>query len=370
VSTRARTGTLIIGGGQAGLAVGRELAERHLPFLIVDANARTGDSWRMRWDSLTLFTPNWANSLPGMPFPGEDWGFPTKDEVADYLESYAQYFELPIRHHTRVERLTRDGEGFVATAGDSTFLADNVVVAMAPYQRRKAPTFADELDGDIVQLHVAEYRNPGQLRDGSVLIVGAGNSGAEIAMELVGDHDVLLSGPSTGAQPFRPDRLSGRLLMPFFGKVVLTRIVSKSTPIGRRVLPKLLHKGAPLLRVKPRDLKRAGVKRVGRTVSVESGQPVLEDGSRLDVANVVWCTGFDHGLSWLDLPVFDEHGDVEHDRGVVGLQPGLYFVALKFQHSVLSDALVGVGRDAAHVVDRLTKRNGVASPTRATQAVK
>lgn len=360
--TRERTGTLVIGGGQAGLAVGHELASRDLPFLIVDANARTGDSWRNRWDSLTLFTPNWANSLPGMPFPGEDWDFPHKDEVADYLESYARRFELPIRHHTRIERLTRDDGWFVATAGDTTFVADNVVVAMAAYQRRKVPTFADGLDTGIVQLHVAEYRNPQQLQDGPVLIVGAGNSGAEIAMELVKHHEVLLSGPSTGAQPFRPDRLSGRILMPFFGKVVLTRILSKSTPIGRRVLPKMLHKGAPLLRVKPRDLKRAGVIRVGRTVSTDGGQPVLEDGSRHDVANVVWCTGFDRGLSWLDLPVFDETGEVEHDRGVAGSQPGLYFTALKFQHSILSDTLLAVGHDAAHVVERLRERSMAAAP--------
>lgn len=362
MNTREQTGTLVIGGGQAGLAVGHELAERDLPFLIVDASARTGDAWRNRWDSLTLFTPNWANGLPGMPFPGEAWDFPSKDEVADYLESYAQYFELPIRHNTRVDRLTRDGEKFVATAGDTTFVADNVVVAMAAYQKRKVPSFADELDSAIVQLHVAEYKNPGQLREGPVLIVGAGNSGAEIAMELVKSHEVMVSGPSTGAQPFRPDRLSGRILMPFFGKVVLTRILSKSTPIGRKVLPKMLHKGAPLLRVKPSDLRRAGVTRVGRTVSVEGGQPVFDDGSRPEVSNVLWCTGFDHGLSFIDLPVFDENGDVEHDRGVVDAQPGLYFTALKFQHSILSDALIAVGRDAAYVVDHLHQHSVTSVP--------
>ena len=353
MTTREHVGTLVIGGGQAGLAAGRELAERGLPFLIVDANARTGDSWRNRWDSLSLFTPNWANSLPGMQIPGEKWDLPTKDEVADYLESYAHSFDLPIRHHTRIERLARDAGGFVATAGDTTFLAENVVVAMAPYQRQKVPSFARDLDADIVQLHIADYRNPQQLQDGPVLIVGAGNSGAEVAMELVRYHEVLLSGPSTGAQPFRPDRLSGRILMPFFAKVLLTRILSKSTPIGRKVLPKMLPKGAPLLRVKPRDLMKAGVVRVGRTATVERGKPVLEDGSHLDVTNVIWCTGFDHGLSWLDLPVFDERGHVDHDRGIVRSQPGLFFVALKFQHSILSDTLFGVGREAAHVVARL-----------------
>lgn len=355
--THERTGTLVIGGGQAGLTVGHELAERGLDFLIVDANARTGDAWRNRWDSLTLFTPSWADGLPGLPFPGEDWDFPSKDELADYLESYAAYFELPIRHGTRIDQLRREGDRFVATSGDTTFEADDVVVAMAAYQQPKVPAFASELDDDVVQLHVAEYRNPDQLREGPVLIVGAGNSGAEIAMELVGSHEVSVSGPSTGSQPFRPNRVSGRILMPFFGKVVLTRLLSRSTPIGRKVLPKLMHRGAPLVRTKARDLRRAGVRRVARTVGVEGGQPVLDDGTRLDVANVVWCTGFDPGFSsWLDLPVFDEHGHVEHERGVVPSQPGLYFVGLKFQHCILSDTLLGAPRDAAYVVDALAQR--------------
>lgn len=358
------TDTLVIGGGQAGLCVGHELAERGRRFLIVDANPRTGDAWRNRWDSLSLFTPNWANSLPGLAIGGHDWDFPTKDELADYLESYAQHFELPVRHGTRVDRLGRDGDRFVATAGEDTIEADSVIVAMAAYQRPRRPAFAGELDPRITQLHVAEYRNPEQLRDGPVLVVGAGNSGAEIAKELVGDHEVMVSGPSTGQQPFRPDRLSGRILMPFFGRVVLTRILSTSTPMGRKALPKMQHRGAPLLRVKPRDLRRAGVVRVGRTVGVEGGQPVLDDGRRLDVANVLWCTGFDPGFStWLDLPVFDEHGDVEHERGVVASEPGLYFVGLKFQHCILSDTLLGVGRDVAHVVDHLEAH------TRTTAAV-
>lgn len=352
-----RTDTLVIGGGQAGLCVGHELAERGRRFLVVDANPRTGDAWRNRWDSLSLFTPNWANSLPGLPIGGDDWHFPTKDEVADYLESYAQHFELPIRHDTRVDRLAREGDRFVATAGDDTFEADHVVVAMASYQRPRVPAFADELDARITRLHVSEYRNPEQLRQGPVLVVGAGNSGAEIAMDLVPDHDVMVSGPSTGAQPFRPDRLSGRILMPLFGKVILTRVVSTSTPIGRKVLPKMKHRGTPLLRTRTSDLRRAGVTRVARTTGVEGGQPVLEDGSRPEVTNVVWCTGFHPGFSWIDLPVFDELGDVEHERGVVPSQPGLYFVGLKFQHCILSDTLFGVRRDVAHVVDHLEEHS-------------
>lgn len=349
---RERIDTLVVGGGQAGLAVGYHLLQRGVSFLILDANRRTGDAWRNRWDSLRLFTPNRFNSLPGMPIPGADWGFPTKDELADYLESYARHFELPVRHGVEVDRLTREGDRFLATAGGREIEADNVVVAMAGYQRAKLPGFASKLDPNIVQIHVADYKNPGQLRPGDVLVVGVGNSGAEIAMELVRDRHVWLSGPSTGAMPFRPEAMSGRILMPL-ARQVMTRVISTSTPIGRKVRPKFLAKGSPLLRVKPKDLARAGVERVPRTVGVVNGLPQLDDGRILDVANVVWCTGFDAGFSWIDLPVFDDAGAVIHDRGVVESVPGLYFVGLKFLHSGLSDTLATVGRDAAHVVQRL-----------------
>lgn len=347
--------TLVIGGGQAGLAVGHQLSQRGVPFLIVDANQRTGDAWRNRWDSLRLFTPNRFNNLPGLPYPGKDWGFPTKDELADYLESYARHFDLPIRNGVKVDRLTRVGDRLVATADGSEFEAENVVVAMANFQQPKVPVYAAELDPEIVQFHAAEYKNPGQLRSGEVLVVGVGNSGAEITMELVQDRQVWLSGTKPGQMPFRPEAMSGRIMMPL-AKNILTRVLTTSTPIGRRARPRFLARGAPLLRVKERDLKRAGVKRVGRTVGVRDGYPELEDGRVLDVANVVWCTGYERGFSWIDLPVFDSNGAVIHDRGVVDAVPGLYFVGLKFLHAALSDTLAVVGRDAHYVVEHLAQR--------------
>lgn len=354
--SREQIDTLVIGGGQAGLAVGYHLSRANVPFLIVDANDRTGDSWRNRWDSLKLFTPNRFNSLPGLEIPGEDWGFPTKDQVANYLESYAGHFGFPIRHGTKVDALTLRGNRFVGTAGEDEFEAANVVVAMANFQNPKVPEFAGELDPQIVQLHVADYENPDQLQDGGVLVVGLGNSGAEIALELVERHRVWLSGAPTAVQPFRPERLSGRILMPFVGPVILNRMLTTSTPMGRKFRSKMLHKAAPLLRVKPKDLVAAGVERVGRTVGVVDGYPALDDGTVLDVANVVWCTGFDPGFSWIDLPAFDNSGDVTHDRGVVETVPGLYFVGLKFLYSMLSDTLLSIGRDSGHVVDHLVER--------------
>jgi putative flavoprotein involved in K+ transport len=358
---RENIDTLVIGGGQAGLAVGYHLSERDIPFLILDANQRTGDSWRNRWDSLRLFTPNMVISLPGMSHPEPRWGFLTKDQLADFLESYAHQFELPIRHGVRVERLARVGDRFVATAGGAEFVADNVVVAMSSWQKPKVPAFSPELDPAILQLHVGSYKNPSQLPDGDVLVVGAGNSGAEIALELSAGHRVSLSGPSTGATPFRPEGLSGRILMPFVGFVVLHRVLSISTPMGRRARPKMMAKGEPLMRTKPKDLAVAGVEWVPRTIGVENGRPKLEDGRLLDVASVVWCTGFEPGFDWIDLPIFEE-GRVAHERGVMADQPGLFFVGLKYLYAPSSSTLLGVGRDAAYIADRVAEQQRETDP--------
>jgi putative flavoprotein involved in K+ transport len=358
---RTEIDTVVIGGGQAGLAVGYHLSMRGVPFLIVDANKRTGDSWRNRWDSLRLFTPHMVTRLPGMRYPEKGWNFATKDELADFLESYAHYFELPILHGSRVERLSRDGGRFVVTSGTDEFAADNVVVAMSSWQKPKIPAFASELDSGITQLHVAAYRNPSQLRDGEVLVVGAGNSGAEVAKELSADHRVLLSGPSTGSVPFKPEKLSGRILMPFVGFVILHRVLSLATPIGRKARPKLLAKGEPLMRTKPKDLAAAGVERVPRTVGVDQGYPRLEDGRVPKVGNVVWCTGFDPGLDWIDLPIFDD-GRVVHDRGVVETEPGLYFVGQKYLYAPSSSTLLGVDRDAGYIADRVAERQRDEAP--------
>jgi putative flavoprotein involved in K+ transport len=350
--------TLVIGGGQSGLVMGYHLSRRGLPYAIIDANDRIGDAWRNRWDSLRLFTPNRLNGLSGMPFPGGyHWGFPSKDEMADYLESYARRFDIRVETGVRVERLSREGDRFVATAGNRRFEADNVVVAMSSWQQPRIPQFASELDPSIVQLHVAEYRNPSQLQEGGVLVVGAGNSGAEVANELARTHDVWLSGPDTGNIPFRPESVAARILMPIIGRIIFHRVLTTSTPIGRKVRPKWVSTGEPLIRVKPKDLAAAGVDRVPRVTGVQHGQPQLEDGRRIDVANVVWCTGFHPGFSWIDLPVLGPQGPVQH-RGIVESEPGLYFLGLKFLYSVSSEQIHGVGRDAAHIADAIAARRG------------
>jgi putative flavoprotein involved in K+ transport len=350
-----RIDTVVIGGGQAGLSVGHHLQRQGVPFVILDASARVGDAWRNRWDSLRLFTPARFSSLDGMPFPADPHSFPTKDAMGDYLETYARHFQLPVRNGVRVERLSRLGHRFLVVAGDKQFEADNVVVAMAGWQRPRVPAFASELHPRIVQIHSFDYRNPSQLQPGGVVVVGAGNSGAEIALDVVPGHETWLSGPDTGHVPFRIDGLAARLLLVrLVLRVVFHRILTVKTPIGRKARAKMLHRGEPLVRTKPQDLLAAGVKRVPRVVSVANGLPVLEDGRVLDVANVIWCTGFHSGFSWIDLPVFDGNGDAKHDSGVVTSEPGLYFVGLKFLYAASSSALHGVGRDAARIADRIS----------------
>jgi putative flavoprotein involved in K+ transport len=355
--------TLVIGGGQAGLAAGYQLSQRDLPHKIIDANERVGDAWRNRWDSLRLFTPNRLNRLPGMRFPGFRWGFPSKDEWADYLESYARKFDLPVETGVRVDRLTREGDRFVATSGDRRFEADNVVVAMSSWQRPRVPDYAPELDPEIVQLHVAEYKNPGQLEEGDTLVVGAGNSGAEVAIELARTHRVLLSGAGNGAVPFRPESVPARVLMPFVGRVIFHRVLTTNTPIGKKARPKWISTGEPLIRVKPKDLTAVGVERVPRVTGVQSGLPQLEDGRSVEVANVVWCTGFHPGFSWIDLPVLGPQEPL-HRRGVVESEPGLYFIGLKFLYSVSSEQIQGVGRDADYIAGKIADRRGVRGASR------
>jgi len=350
IPTTERVNTVVIGGGQAGLSVGYHLRRRGVPFVILDAGARVGDVWRRRWDSLRLFTPARFAGLDGLPFPAPPHSFPTKDEMGDYLELYARTFALPVRSDVRVERLSRMGDRFVIVAGPHRFEADHVVVAMSSYQVPRVPPFASDLAPNIRQIHSLDYRRPSQLQPGSVLVAGAGNSGAELALEAARHgHHSWLAGRDTGHVPFRIDSLVAHLILTrLVLRGIFHRLLTIKTPMGRRVRPRSTHRGAPLIRLKPQDLAAAGVDRVPRVVSVRNGLPLLEDGRVLDVANVLWCTGFGPGFSWIDLPVFDAEGEPVHEGGVTG-EPGLYFVGLRFLYAFSSEMIHGVGRDADRV---------------------
>jgi putative flavoprotein involved in K+ transport len=347
---------IIIGGGQVGLAMGYQLRKRGSRFVILDANERVGDAWRKRWDSLRLFTPARYDNLPGMPFPAPASYFPTKDEMVDYLESYAEHFQLPVQLGVRVEKLSKNGDFFEVIGGDLHYTARNVVVAMATFQEPKMPSFASQLDPQITQFHSSEYCNPSQLQEGGVLVVGAGNSGAEIALELSRSHPTWLSGRHPGHVPFRIESLVGRvILIPLVLRLLFHRVFTIDTPIGRRERSKLLKKGGMLVRTKPEDLEKAGVQRVPRTTGVRNGLPVLDDGRSLEVKNVIWSTGYHPGFSWIDIPVM---GEIEprHRRGVVPEQPGLYFAGLHFLYAASSTMIQGADRDTDYIAGHIAAR--------------
>ena len=358
-SRRTRYDVIVIGGGQAGLSVGYHLKKLGLEFVILDASTRIGDAWRHRWDTLRLFTPARYDGLDGMPFPGPPHAFPTKDEMADYLERYAAHFQLPVMNGVRVDRLSRTGDRYLVKAGALEFEAEHVVVAMASYQGRKVPRFATELSKEIVQLHSSEYKNLSQLQPGRVLLVGAANSGAEIAMEtLRAGHPTWISGRDPGQVPFPIEkRWVHRFILPFLFRVVFHRILTVNTPMGRKARKRMLGKGLSRIRQRRVDLDRAGAEWVPRTAGVNEGRPLLADGRTLDAPNVIWCTGYDNGLSWIDLPIFDEKGEPRQRSGLVESEPGLYFVGQHFQHAFSSTMIHGIGRDAALVVTAIKERS-------------
>jgi putative flavoprotein involved in K+ transport len=347
--------TLIIGAGQAGLATGYELQQRGRELLIVDGVERVGDSWRRHWDSLRLFTPGKYNSLPGLPFPGVAWQFPGKDEIAAYLETYAVVHDLPVRLATRVDCVeSQPGGGFTAHLGAETITCENIVVATGgngclPH----VPDFAAQLDPGIVQLHSSQYQRPDQLPAGPTLVVGAANSGCEIATELAADRPVTLCGRDPGHEPFRPGSRADRAFVPVF-IFLARRVLTRRTPMGRAMRSHFRAHGIPVGRVRANDLADRGVtRREARAVGVRDGRPVLADGTVADVAAVVWCTGSAPDFGWLDLPVLGDDGWPREHRGVAEDVPGLYFCGLLFQYAVASSVLPGVGRDAAYVAQHI-----------------
>ena len=368
-----RFDVIVVGGGQAGLATGFHLRRHGASFAILEAHDRIGESWRRRWDTLSVFTPARNNGLPGMPFPGPGHARPSKDAIADYMSAYARAMDLPVRTGVRVDSLDRaDDGGFGITAGPDRYEAAQVVVATGGFSEPRVPDFASDLSPAITQLHSVEYRNPSQLPPGPVLVVGASNSGGEIAHNAASaGHETWLSGRDTGQMPFDINGTVARMVDLVIWPIVHHALTVR-TPMGRKARPVIQQHGGPLERIRKRELEAVGVRRVvGRTVGVSDGLPLLDDGQVLDVRTVVWATGFRHAYPWIRVPVIGSDGWPMHDRGVAVSEPGLYFVGLPFQYAFTSSLIGGVGRDAAHVVDRLMEhaagRDRVATSMEALQ---
>lgn len=362
--------TVVIGGGQAGLATGYYLSRQKRDFVILDANVRAADSWRKRWDSLRLFTPTSFNHLPGMAFPKSNRRFPTKDEMADYLENYVTHFHLPMLFDTKVDELAHDDNAYLITASTVLLRTNNVIVATGAYPTPRIPAFASQLDPAIKQLHSSDYHNPSQLQDGAVLIVGAGNSGVEIALDLAGQHSVLLAGRDTGFIPANYGRFSYEFGIVLF-KALMGHLTVDTMP-GRWLVrrAKAFTGGHPVGGVTPEDLLRAGIQRVPRVMGISNGLPSLEDERVLDVPNIIWSTGFVRDYRWIKLPIFDARGDLIHHRGVVPSEPGLYFVGLPYQSSLLSGLVAGAGADARYIAKQINGRAKVTDLARVGEAAK
>ena len=349
--------TVIIGGGQAGLVMGYHLQRAGEQFVILDAQPRIGDVWRHRWDSLKLFSFPKYSSLPGWPMQLSS--FPTHNEMADYLEAYAKRFDLPVRSGVRATRVSRSGSGFSVETSHGVLQCDRVVIATGGYSRPVVPPFATEVAPEIRQLHSSAYKNPSQL-EGTVLVVGAGNSGAEIALEAVrSGHQAWLSGRHPGQVPFRIETRKAKLLVPIV-MFAFRRVLNLDTPLGRKVHREAIEHGTPLVRTKQSDLEAAGVQRVGRLAGVRDGLPITEDDQVLEPQTVVWCTGYRPDYSWIDLPVADDAGHPITERGV-SPEIGLYFIGVEFQYAAASSTIQGLDQDARYLMRAMAEQPAVQS---------
>ena len=345
----------VIGAGQAGLAMGYFLKRQGHRFVILESAAEIAPAWRERWESLTLFTPRRSSALPGLPFPGDPEGYPTRDEVIAYLERYAEIFDLPIELNSEVKKLDLgEGASFRLELDDRTITADQVVVATGPFQTPFVPKLADRLAPEVFQTHATGYRRPDEVPPGAVLVVGGGNTGFQIAKELSATHSVVLSIGSR--QTPLPQRPLGRDL---FWWLTKARILDKSvdTRLGQR-----LSTRETLIGSSSRELKRRyGVELKPRAVDADGRRVRFEEGSELEVDAVIWATGYRPDYSWIKLPIFDEVGRLRHRRGATDVR-GLYFLGLTWQYT-RGSALIGwVKGDAEFIAKRIAAYQELKAP--------
>jgi putative flavoprotein involved in K+ transport len=340
---------VIVGGGQAGLAAAWHLRQQELRFLVLEAAAELGHTWRTRWESLRLFTPAEHDALPGLPFPAPSGTYPGKEAVADYLRDFAATFDLPVELNARVTGLQRTDGGFRLRTADRTYAARQVIVATGPFQVPFIPPVAAGLDDSVTQVHSAGYRRPDALPEGPALVVGGGNSGFQIAEELIRTRPVELSVGT--AQPTLPQRLLGRDLFWWLTRLGLMRVTAGSR-LGHR-----LQTRETLIGTSRRGLQRAGVRFRRRLVDATGRTVRFDDGTGREVGVVIWATGYRFDYSWIDVPGVLRDGQVAHTRGITEV-PGLYFLGLPWQHTRGSALLGFVADDAAHVTRAAANSSG------------
>ena len=351
---RERIPVVVVGAGQTGLATAYHLGRVGLQCVVLDGNTRVGDQWRRRYDSLLLNTPAQYDGLPGMRFPAPRGSFPSGADMGDFLEAYAERMGIAVRCGVEVHDVRRQDGRWLLTTSTGPVVAESVVVAAGGEAVPQVPELGNRLDPSIRQLHSSRYRNPDQLLPGPVLVVGSGQSGADIALEVHrAGHETWLSGNPKGEIPFPFGSRRARLALPVLW-FLANHVFTVRTPIGRRMRPAVRAGGAPLVRVKQADLAAAGVRlSAARTADVRDGRPVLADGTVLDVTNVLWCTGYRPDFGFIHPDVTGGDGFPDCDGVVATGAPGLYFVGLVFQTAFASVLIGGAGRDARRVAEHL-----------------
>jgi putative flavoprotein involved in K+ transport len=346
---------VVVGGGQAGLAIGYFLAKQDRNFTILEAANRPAATWRERWDSLRLFTPVRYDSLPGEPFPGDPDTYPGRDDVVAYLTDYATHFELPLELSSPVRAVTTDDAGYLVELDGRAYEADQVVIATGPFQVPRVPAIAEQLNDTVVHFHSSEYRTSAGIPPGPVLVIGGGNTGFQIAAELASTHEVHLSIGSR--QTPLPQRIFGRDLFTLLDK---TGLMAKT--LDSRLGQKLKDRET-LIGSKPRTLHRKhGVTLRPRATATDGNTVSFEDGTDLQVSAVIWATGFRLDHSIVHAPVFDEHRGVVHTRGVTEA-PGLYFLGLPWLHTRGSALLGWVGNDAEYLAGHINALHSRTAPS-------
>jgi putative flavoprotein involved in K+ transport len=348
-TTVARREVIVVGGGQAGLAIGYLLAQQGRRFTILEAADTPASAWRERWDSLRLFTPARYDSLPGRAFPGDPDSYPGRDDVVAYLTAYARDFELPVELSSPVRAVRQGGGGYLVELDDRSYETDQVVIATGPFQVPRVPAIAERLGPGITQLHSSKYRGPQDVPAGPVLVVGGGNTGYQIAEELARTHEVHLS---IGArQTPLPQRILGRDL---FRYLEATGLMAKT--VESRIGQRMQHRET-LIGSSPRAARRHGIELRGRTADASGSEVRFSDGGRLSPGAIIWATGFEVDHSFVQLPVFDADGRLVHRRGVTA-SPGLYFLGMPWQHTRGSALLGWVKDDARHIADQIATLAG------------
>lgn len=338
---------IVIGAGQAGLSVGYYLKQLKKDFVILDKGQEVGESWINRYDSLVLFTPRMYDALPGLPLEGEPHDFPTKNEIVSYLKQYVDKFSLPIKFQTEVLKVTQKDTIFYIETDQGVFQSKNLIIATGAFQSPKIPLFSKNLSKDIHQLHSSQYRNPEQLRDGNVLVVGGGNSGAQIAVELSQVKETYLA--ISKKLSFLPLVLNKKSIFWWFDKFGILK-ASSSSFLGKAIQ----RKGDPIFGYELKNaVKRKDVYIKPKVVEGVHNKITFKDSSTLQVDNIIWATGFDSNYTWLNMKeVFNEEGEIVQYRGVTKVK-GLYFIGLPWQYRRGSSLLQGVGYDAKYIVEYL-----------------